>query len=151
MHSIVVRHLYNLHSDPPNKSCTHLTPCRVITASLTIFPNLCFTSPWLFYNCQFLSINPLTFSLRPQTSPSGHRQFVLCVYEFALILLVLFCFRFHVSVKSYGICLSLSTLFHLAQYSLGPSMLLQMVRLYSFLWPSNIPLNICTTSFLPIF
>ena len=30
-------------------------------------------------------------------------------------------------------------LFHLAEYSLGPSMLLQMTRFF-FLWPSNIPL-----------
>ena len=27
-------------------------------------------------------------------------------------------------------------------------MLLQMVRFHSFLWPSNIPLYICTTAFL---
>ena len=31
---------------------------------------------------------------------------------------------------------------------LGESMLLQMARLHSFLWPSNIPSHICTTSSL---
>ena len=33
-------------------------------------------------------------------------------------------------MKSYGICVALSDLFHLTQYPLGPSMLLQMARFY---------------------
>ena len=54
----------------------------------------------------------------------------------------LFCFAFlfnsvlcvfHICMKLYGICLSLSDLFHLVQYPQGPSMLSQMARYYLFL------------------
>ena len=48
------------------------------------------------------------------------------------------------------ICLSLSDLLHLVWQSLGPSMLRQMALFCSFLWLSNIPLYICTTSSLII-
>ena len=41
-------------------------------------------------------------------------------------------------MKSHGTCLSLSDLFHLAQYTLGPYILLQIIRFHSFLWLSNI-------------
>ena len=44
--------------------------------------------------------------------------------------------------------LAQSTSCHLAKYPFGPSMLVQMVSLHSFLWPSNIPLCKCTTAFL---
>ena len=49
---------------------------------------------------------------------------------------------------SYGICLSLSDLLILDSVGscLGPSMLLQMVLLHSFLWLSSIPLYVFTTS-----
>ena len=53
-------------------------------------------------------------------------------------------FRFHTQVISYGICLSLFDLRHLVWSSLGPSMLLQMALFHSFLWLSNIPLDIYT-------
>lgn len=43
------------------------------------------------------------------------------------------------------ICLSLSDFFHLAQYPLGPSMSSQMED-SAFLWLSDIPLCVCTTS-----
>ena len=46
-------------------------------------------------------------------------------------------FRFHVYIRSYGICLS--DLFHMAQYLLDTSMLLQMQN-FHFLWLSSIPL-----------
>ena len=52
-------------------------------------------------------------------------------------------------MRLYDICLSLSDLFHVASYPLGPSMLLQMALFY-FLWLSNIPLYICSTSSLSI-
>ena len=51
-------------------------------------------------------------------------------------------------MKSYGIYLSLSGLFFSAKCPLGPSMLPQMTRFYSFLWLSNILLYVCTTYFL---
>ena len=51
---------------------------------------------------------------------------------------------------SYGICLSLSDFLHLVWSSLGSSTLLQRAGFHSFLWLSNIPLYICTTSALSI-
>ena len=46
--------------------------------------------------------------------------------------------RFHISVGSYGICFSVSDLFHLAQCHQYPSMLLQMTGFPSFSWLNNI-------------
>ena len=54
----------------------------------------------------------------------------------------IYSFKKYSTYKQYHmICLSLS------DFTLGPSMLLQ-TALFHFLWPSNIPLYICTTSFL---
>ena len=58
--------------------------------------------------------------------------------------------RFHMYALVYGICVSLSDLLHSVWQTLGSSMFLQMVQFHFFLWPSNIPLCICTTSFLSI-
>ena len=69
--------------------------------------------------------------------------FCFCfVHQFILF------FKFHISVRSYGICLSLTGLFHLAQCSPGPTMLSQKVRFPSFLWPSGITWYKCTRAFL---
>ena len=46
MYSIVVKHLYNLQSDPFGKSNTHLAQYKVITILLTIFQMLYFISLW---------------------------------------------------------------------------------------------------------
>ena len=45
VYSIVVRQLYNLQSDPPSNSRTHLAPHTVIKILLTIFSMAHFTSP----------------------------------------------------------------------------------------------------------
>ena len=58
--------------------------------------------------------------------------------------------RFHISALIYDICLSLSDLLHSVWHSLDPSMSLKMTHYCSFLWLSNIPLYICTTSSLSI-
>ena len=50
-----------------------------------------------------------------------------------LVSFFFFFFRFHILVKSYGICISTSDLFHLAEYLHSPSMLLQMTGFHSFL------------------
>ena len=47
-------------------------------------------------------------------------------------------------MKSYGTWIPMSDLFHSTQYTLDPSMLLQMARFHSFLWLSQTPLNACT-------
>lgn len=57
-------------------------------------------------------------------------------------------FRFHVKVRSYGVCLSLTDL---AGASLGPSMLLHVALFCSLSWLSNISLYIhapCLYAFL---
>ena len=43
----------------------------------------------------------------------------------------LFCFWFHIQMKSYSFCLSLSALFHLEEHLLGPSTLRQTARFHS--------------------
>ena len=58
--------------------------------------------------------------------------------------------RFHISVLIYDICFSLSDLLQSVWQSLDSSMSLQMTQFRSFLWLSNIPLYICTTSSLSI-
>ena len=58
--------------------------------------------------------------------------------------------RFHIYALIYDICFSLSDLLHSVGQSLGPSTSLQMTQFRSFLWLSNIPLYICTTSSLSI-
>ena len=56
--------------------------------------------------------------------------------------------RFHVYTLMYNICFSPSDLLHSVWQSLGPSTSLQMTQFRSFLWLSNIPLYVCTTSSL---
>ena len=58
--------------------------------------------------------------------------------------------RFHIYALIYDICFSLSDLPHSVWQPLGPSTFLQMTQFHSFLWLSNIPLHICTTSSLSI-
>lgn len=63
-----------------------LTPSVVITILLTIFCKLDFTSSWLFCNCQFVLLNPFTFSpISLTTSPSSNHQHVLCIYEYVCV------------------------------------------------------------------
>ena len=56
--------------------------------------------------------------------------------------------RFPMYALIYDICFSLSDLLHSVWQSLDPSTSLQMTQFHSFLWLSNIPLYICTTSSL---
>ena len=58
--------------------------------------------------------------------------------------------KFPVGVKSYGICLLFTDLFHLVLYLLDPSVSLHMSRFLFSLWLSNISLNVHTTSSLSI-
>ena len=54
--------------------------------------------------------------------------------------------RFHKCALIYGICFSLSNLFHSVWQTLGASTFLQMTQFHYFLWLSNTPLNTCITS-----
>ena len=58
--------------------------------------------------------------------------------------------RFHVYALIYNICFSLSDLLHSVRQSLDPSTSLKITQFRSFLWLSNIPLYICTTTSLSI-
>ena len=58
--------------------------------------------------------------------------------------------RFHIYALIENICFSLSDLLHYVWQSLDASMSLQMTLLCSYLWLSNIPLYICTTTSLSI-
>ena len=58
--------------------------------------------------------------------------------------------RFHIYALVYDICFSLSDLLHSVWQSLGSPTSLQMTQFHTFLWMSNIPLYICTTSSLSI-
>ena len=117
-----------------NKSSNHLSPYIVVIdyspygmcyISVTFFiaGSLCFLIPSPLY------VHSLTSLL------SGKHQFVLCIYW------VCFCFifcsfvlflRFHMEVKPYSICLSLSNLFYLSKYCLGSPMLSHTARFCSF-------------------
>ena len=66
----------------------------------------------------------------------GDHHCTLCFLEFGF-------FRFHIHMRSYSICLSLSDLFHLAEFAQAPSILLQMTGFLSFLWLNNNPLCVC--------
>ena len=115
MYRAVVRPLCNLRSDLPDSSSAHLTPYIVITILLTIFPVLYCKSLWLSCNCQLVPLSPfLFFTYTPNALYCGSHQNVLCIYEFVSVCSFILLFRFHIEVKSYGICLSLSDLFHWA-------------------------------------
>ena len=74
---------------------------------------------YLCYNHKYTPFNPLHL-IFPQLSPptSGNHKSDLCFYDFGFL-------RFHKSVISYSICLSLSDLFLLALRPPTPSLLLQ--------------------------
>ena len=55
--------------------------------------------------------------------------------------------RFHMYALIWDICFSLSDLLHSVWQSLDLSTSLQMTQFHSFLWLSNIPFYICTSSF----
>ena len=80
----------------------------------------------------------------PYLSSTSVSQFLPCklvhLYHFS---------RFHKYALIYNICFSLSDSLHSVWQSLDPSTSLQMTQFRSFLWLSNIPLYIRTTSSLP--
>ena len=84
----------------------------------------------------FFPLIPSTFSPSLQPLPSNSCQSVLCLYSlfpFSLYILFVYLFiRFHTKVKTYGVCHSLTGLFHLAYYFPGLSMLSPKVGFSSF-------------------
>ena len=98
--------LYDVRSERPGKSRT-TWHCIVSAALLATLPVPGFTSHDCFVAVNLHFLNPSPFSLIPRNAlPSGNRQNVLCTYEFvaASFFVVILFFRFHIKVKSYGIC-----------------------------------------------
>ena len=112
-----------------------------------------------FYTHQCIHVNP-NRPIHHTTTPTPHRfPPLVSIYLFSTsVSLFLPCkpvhlyhfSRFHIYVLINGICFSLSQLLHSVWQSLDPSTSLQMTQFRSFLWWSNIPLYICTTSSLSI-
>ena len=91
VYSIVVRHLFNLWSDPPISLVPTLHHTQLIAILLTIFPMLCFT----FSNCQLILLNSSFSPKVPTPLPPGNHHIILCIYEYVSILFV-HVFRFHI-------------------------------------------------------
>ena len=121
------------------------TPSTVTSHSPSFPLWLC---PWDLYTCSLM-----TLALLPSIMPLPPPLWSLSVCSlFPCLWLCFACWfvlliRFHLQVRSYGICLSLPDLFHLAQCSPIPSMLLRRVGAPSFFLLHRIPLCKCTIVF----
>ena len=114
----------------------------------------------LFYTHQCIHVNP-NLPIHHTTTPTPLRfPPLVSIHLFSTsVSLFLPCkevhlyhfSRFHIYVLIYDICFSLSDLLHSVWQSLDPSTSLQMTQFHSFLWLSNIPLYIRTTTSLSIF
>lgn len=69
-------------------------------------------------------------------------MFCLSLFFPSLCSLVLFS-KCYICVKSYGVCVSPTGLFHLASYSLAPSRSSPMWRFHTLVRLSDIPLSVC--------
>ena len=82
MYNIVIQQLHIIWNVHHNKYSYHLSPYKVTTISLTIFPMLYITISWLIY---FItrSLHPSILSsflpISPQPIPRSNSQFVLCI------------------------------------------------------------------------
>ena len=95
-------------------------------------------------------INP-NLSVHPTPAPLSTHPFPTFVSLFLPWKFHLYHFsRFHIYAWIYDTCFSLSDWLYSLWQFLGPSTSLQMTQFHSFLWLSDIPLYICTTSSLSI-
>ena len=76
---------------------------------------------YLFCDWKFVFLNPLRLF---HPIPSDIQFFFSVSMSLVLFCLICFLFRFHIQVRAFSICLSLSDLFHLISYPLDPSSLL---------------------------
>ena len=162
--------MYICQSQSPNSSHTPFPPWYPYVCSLRLclyfffwilfhlfIQQVLISHPFYTHQCIHVNSNlPIhhTTTTTPRCFPSlvsirlfstSVSQFLPCkpvhLYHFS---------RFHVYALIYDIYFSLSDLLHSVWQSLGPSTSLQMTQFHSFLWLSNIPLYICTTSSLSI-
>ena len=86
--------------------------------------------------------------LSPTPCPQFH-SLCLCLYSCpATRFISIIFFRVHIYALAYSICFSLSDLFHSAWHTVSPPTSPQITQFCFFLWLSNIPLYVCTTSSL---
>lgn len=95
----MIWHLYTLKNVHHNKYSYHLSPCKVMTIKLTIFPMFYLSSPWhLFYNGYLYPMIPFTyFTYSPHIpslwQPPDHTLHLwVCSWNF--VCFCLFFFRF---------------------------------------------------------
>ena len=129
-------------------SVSHLAPHTVNTIVLTCISYALLTSLWLFchYWCVCFLV-PVPLSPSPPTPPLLWQPPVLSLYLWV-------CFNFvHLFCSLDSTCkwnhiFVFVWLISLSTCPLGPSMMSQMVRYQSFLWPNNYQLYMCTTTFV---
>ena len=145
-----------LSTDDPTSSHLPLSSGFLTIASLFIYLFILY-SRFLLVIC-FIHISvymsiPISQFITPPPPPP------LLPYICSLHLCLYFClanwfictiFLDSTYMRSYTIFVFLFSDFHSVRQSLGPSTSLQMTQFHSFLWLSNIPLYICTTSSLSI-
>ena len=95
MYSIVIQCLHTWQNAHHNMSDCCLSPYKVNTKLLTVFPILYVTPPWLThcYTWKCLHLNLLYPFLPPLQTPlpSGSHQSCLCIYESGFCLFGLVC------------------------------------------------------------
>ena len=111
-----VGHLHTLWNDQQDEFSNYLSPYKIIAILLTIFFLLNMISLQLVSQLEVCTSSLSSpNSLCPTPVPSGDHHFFLCIRQSVFIsscLFILF-FEFHVEMRSYNICLSLSGLLHL--------------------------------------
>ena len=81
---------HSLRQSPHHCSCQWVMH---VSCLATAFPMLYVTFPWLFCNCLFVLLNPLTSSPTHQHPlPSGNQQNPLRIHDSVSILICLVCF-----------------------------------------------------------
>ena len=129
---------------PPFLSPAILTPSHTKSS-----PPSCCPCPWVLFTCSLT----WTFLFSPLSPSSLLWSLSVCSlfprlwFYFAHLFVLLI--RFHLQVRSRGICLSPPGLFHLAWCSPDSSMLSGSVGVSSFFLLCSIPLCKCTTVFWP--
>ena len=134
VYNIVIRHFYNLCGDHP----VSVAPTWHHTSyyTITMFPLLYFTSPWLFCNYQFVLLIPFTFSIQP---PTSSHSATVTLFSISMRLF-LFCFLYFLdsTCKWNHMVLSFSMWF--VSPIIRPSRSIHVfaiARSHSLLWLSN--------------
>ena len=128
LYDTVIWYHRTFKNDRHSTSSHHLSPHKEAAQLLTPFSTVYIPSSWLFY-CMTgsLSIIISLIYFFPPPALSSYSLTITCVYLF-----ICFVFQIPHTSESYSLCLWVT--FHLAEYPLDPSILLQMAGFHSFLW-----------------